>query len=423
MAGVRPTSPAPTAPGPASRSRASAARTRPWPRSSISTRASVCSGFELTPAQQKLMATWGEWLDTARRRGAAGAGDLGRPTRRHSHARCASCWPISGLSEELVEPPEDGEPEDQDDDDSEQPPAGGDENADGEGEGEEQQQSAAQAERDSGSDDESEAEASASETRRAEREQGMAARTIRREEPRTNRPQFLPPGGDAAGLQGVRDPVRRGGHGRGAVRPQRARPAARPARPVAGPLPGHDRPHGQPAAAQADGAAAALLVVRSRRGHPRHRAPVAGRDQPATSLSFKMEDETDFRDTVVSLLIDNSGLDARPADRGGGDERRHPGPHAGALRGQGRDPGLHHPGLEGRAVARGLAARRQARQSRPAQRPAPHRLQAGRRALAPGAALARADAARGAAQGEHRRRGHPVGASSPAPAAPSSAAS
>ena len=28
---------------------------------------------------------------------------------------------------------------------------------------------------------------------------------------------------------------------------------------------------------------------------------------PTTSLSFKMEDETDFRDTVVSLLIDNSG--------------------------------------------------------------------------------------------------------------------
>ncbi|MGH6619930.1 MAG: cobaltochelatase CobT-related protein, partial [Alphaproteobacteria bacterium] len=28
---------------------------------------------------------------------------------------------------------------------------------------------------------------------------------------------------------------------------------------------------------------------------------------PATSLSFKMEDETEFRDTVVALLIDNSG--------------------------------------------------------------------------------------------------------------------
>ena len=45
-------------------------------------------------------------------------------------------------------------------------------------------------------------------------------------------------------------------------------------------------------------------------------------------------------------------LDARPADHGGGDLRRHPGAHAGALRRQGRDPRLHHPRLEGRAVAR-----------------------------------------------------------------------
>ena len=58
-----------------------------------------------------------------------------------------------------------------------------------------------------------------------------------------------------AGLPRVRDQLRRGGHGRGAVRPLRADPPARPARPVAGALPGHDRPHGQPAAAPADGAA------------------------------------------------------------------------------------------------------------------------------------------------------------------------
>ena len=88
-----------------------------------------------------------------------------------------------------------------------------------------------------------------------------------------------------ARLPGVHDPVRRGGRGRGAVRAQRARPPARPARPVAGPLPGHDRPHGQPAAAQADGAAAALLVVRPRRGHARHRAPVPGRGQPRAPRS------------------------------------------------------------------------------------------------------------------------------------------
>jgi cobaltochelatase CobT len=42
------------------------------------------------------------------------------------------------------------------------------------------------------------------------------------------------------------------------------------------------------------------------------------------------------------------GLDARPADHGGGDERRHPRAHAGALRREGRDPGLHDARLEGR---------------------------------------------------------------------------
>ena len=59
-------------------------------------------------------------------------------------------------------------------------------------------------------------------------------------------------------------------------------------------------------------------------------------------------------------------LDARPADHGGGDERRHPGPHARALRRQGRDPGLHDARLEGRPEPRAVARRRQAGQSRAA---------------------------------------------------------
>ena len=370
-------------------------------------------GFELTPAQQKQMATWGEWLD---QRVAvelpALATSVGDQEAFARHVR--ELLAHLGLSEELVEPPEEGDP-DQNDADSEQPPAGGDENADGEGEGEEQQQSAAQSERDSGSEEEAEAQASASET--AEQTESKAGGEDEFVRGSAQQPAAVPAAGRRRpGLQGLRDPVRRGGHGRGAVRPQRAQPAARPARPVAGPLPGHDRPDGQPAAAQADGAAAALLVVRSRRGHPRHRPPVAGGDQP-DHLALVQDGGGDRLPRHGGLAADRQfGLDARPADRRGGDERRHPGPHAGALRGQGRDPGLHHPGLEGRPVARGLAARRQARRPRPAQRPAPHRLQAGRRALAPGAPLAGADAARGPAQGEHRRRGDPVGAPSPEPA-------
>ncbi len=53
-------------------------------------------------------------------------------------------------------------------------------------------------------------------------------------------------------------------------------------------------------------------------------------------------------------------LDARPSDHGRRHLRRHPRAHAGALRRQGRDSRLHHARLEGRAVARALARRRQA---------------------------------------------------------------
>ena len=109
----------------------------------------------------------------------------------------------------------------------------------------------------------------------------------------------------------------------------------------------------------------ARALVQAREGHhlPRHRGDAAARQ---------------FR------------LDARPPDHGGGDLRRHPGAHARALRRQGRDPRLHHPRLEGRAVARVLARRRQARQSGPPQRHPPHHLQVGGRAVAPRAQEPRA---------------------------------
>ena len=103
---------------------------------------------------------------------------------------------------------------------------------------------------------------------------------------------------------------------------------------------------------------------------------------PMHPLSFKHERDADFRDTVVTLLLDNSGSMRGRPDHGCGLLRRHPGAHAGALRGQGRDPGLHHEGLEGRAGARGLAGGRQAGQPWPPERSAPHHLQDGRRALA-----------------------------------------
>ena len=81
---------------------------------------------------------------------------------------------------------------------------------------------------------------------------------------------------------------------------------------------------------------------------------------PVLPLAYKRERETDFRDTVVTPADRQFGLDARPPDHRRGDERRHPGAHPRTLRGQGRDPRLHHPRVEGRAGARALDRRRQA---------------------------------------------------------------
>ena len=172
---------------------------------------------------------------------------------------------------------------------------------------------------------------------------------------------------------------------------RRADAAARAARPAARASAKRDRAARQPPAAPPDGEADARLGVRSRGGHARYRrGSRASSPIPVYPLSYKREKETEFRDTVVTLLIDNSGSMRGPADHRRGDERRHPRAHARALRRQGRDPGLHHARLEGRPVARALDRRRQAAQSRPAQRSAPHHLQGGRRAVAARAAQASA---------------------------------
>ena len=76
---------------------------------------------------------------------------------------------------------------------------------------------------------------------------------------------------------------------------------------------------------------------------------------PTTPLSFKVEKDTEFRDTVVTLLLDNSGsMRGRPisiaavcADVLSKTLER--------CQRQGRGAGLYHPCLEGRAIARGLA--------------------------------------------------------------------
>ena len=144
---------------------------------------------------------------------------------------------------------------------------------------------------------------------------------------------------------------------------------------------------------------------------------------PLHPLSFKHEKDTEFRDTVVTLLIDNSGsmrgrpitvaatcadILARTLERCGVKVEI---------------LGLHHPRVERRPVAGSLARRRKARQSGPAQRPAAHHLQVGRRAVAPRPQESRLDDARRAAQGEHRRRGARLGRTSVCSRAASSARS
>ena len=85
---------------------------------------------------------------------------------------------------------------------------------------------------------------------------------------------------------------------------------------------------------------------------------------PVLPLSYKQEQEMEFRDTVVTLLIDNSGsMRGRPitvAAMSADILAR----TLGTLRRQGRDPRLHDPRLEGRPGARALDRRRQAGQSR-----------------------------------------------------------
>ena len=157
-----------------------------------------------------------------------------------------------------------------------------------------------------------------------------------------------------------------------------------------------------------------VLGVRPRRGHARSRAPAAHRHGSVPALELQAGAGHELPRHGGDAAARQFRLHARPPDHGGGHLRRHPRPHARALRRQGRDPRLHHPRLEGRAGARDVAAERQARQSRPPQRPAPYHLQVGGRALAARAQEPRPDDARGPAQGEHRRRGPRLGAQAPA---------
>jgi cobaltochelatase CobT subunit len=115
---------------------------------------------------------------------------------------------------------------------------------------------------------------------------------------------------------------------------------------------------------------------------------------PMQPLSFKMERDTNFRDTVVTLLIDNSGsmrgrpitvaatcadILARTLERCGVKVEL---------------LGFTTKAWKGGQAARSLADRRQAGDAGPAQRSAPHHLQVRGCAVAPRTAQSRPDDAR-----------------------------
>lgn len=260
-------------------------------------------GFELAEPQKRLLAAWGEWLEKS----VAGEVDqlaTSLPDQEAFARHVRDLLAQLGLSENLVEPPDEGDEDDRADEDQ-QPPAGGDEEAEGDSEGE-QQQGTAEAERDSGGEEQTEVEAVPSEaTEESDSRQG--GEDDEAEDPRSNRPQFLPPGGEALAykvyttqfdevvtveeLCGPSELTRlraqldqslirfQGMIGRMANRLQR-KLMAQQQRSWS-----FDLDEGI-----LDTARLSRVVV-----------------NPTTSLSFKQEKETDFRDTVVTLLIDNSG--------------------------------------------------------------------------------------------------------------------
>ena len=131
---------------------------------------------------------------------------------------------------------------------------------------------------------------------------------------------------------------------------------------------------------------------------------------PTTPLSFKVEKDTEFRDTVVTLLLDNSGsMRGRPisiaaicADVLARTLER-------------CDVKVEILGFTTRAWKGGLSrekwlAEGRPRRARTPERPAPHHLQVRRRALAADPREPRPDDEGGAAEGEHRRRGAGMGA-------------
>ncbi len=143
---------------------------------------------------------------------------------------------------------------------------------------------------------------------------------------------------------------RRGGQRRGALRRRGTDAAARLPGPAAGPPVQCRRAPRQPPAAPPAGAAEPHLDLRPRGGHARRGAADPGDRRPDRAAVVQAGGGHRVPRHGGLAADRQLRLDARAADHGRRGLRRHPGAHAGALRRQGRDPRLHHPGLEGRRL-------------------------------------------------------------------------
>ena len=208
--------------------------------------------------------------------------------------------------------------------------------------------------------------------------------------------------------------VRRGDRRRRSVRRRGTGAAAQFPRPAAVRDAGRGLAPRQQAAAPADGAAEPHWEFDLEEGMlDTSRLPRIIID-PMYPLSFKREKDMTFRDTVRDAAAGQFRLDARAADHGGGDVRRHPGAARWSAA-RSRPKSWASPPAPGRAASR-------ARNGSPT---ASRRIPAAsticatsstRPPTSPGGgaqAQSRPDDARGPAEGEHRRRGADVGAQPP----------
>ncbi|MFO1038820.1 MAG: cobaltochelatase subunit CobT [Geminicoccaceae bacterium] len=260
-------------------------------------------GFELSDPQKRQMTAWREWLDKSV---SCELVDLqGCLADQAQFAkRVREMLAHLGLGEELTEPPEDGNPEDQQQE-NEEPESGTADPQEGEAEADEESQGQSEAQRESGGDDD-EQEAALAEAQ-TDQESEPGGEDDASEDTQTNRPNYIPPGGDANAyvvystafdeevtvedlcgpaeltrLRAQLDQSLMRFHsmiGRMANRLQRKLMAQ------------------QQRSWQFDLDEGILDTARLAR-------VVA---TPTTPLTFKQEKQTDFKDTVVSLLIDNSG--------------------------------------------------------------------------------------------------------------------